>query len=182
MSGKKIGYAKAITKSDDFDIQRESLRDAGCVTVFRDIVSSNKRRLGFEELLSTVSQGDTIVVASLYLLGSSLLQLLESIMMIHKQGATIISLAEGIDSKKLYSFEEWMSILNTTNQKMLYSRTEPARLGAVARGRQGGRPEKVDSGQIKKIKKLYFEKNMTIKSICKKFSISRPTVYKYLKL
>lgn len=180
-SNKKVGYIKSVTKGFDFESQREVLRNAGCVVIYRDIVSSSKKREGFKELLNNVSKGDTVVVYSLDKLGSSTTQLIDTIDILAKRGLEVVSILESIDSDKKLSLIEWVQLMKSNISKMNVERTEPARMGAVSRGRQGGRPEKITKQQERSIKKMYFEKNIPIRSICEKFSISRPTVYKYLK-
>ena len=181
-SNNKVGYIKAVTKGFEFESQREVLRDAGCVVIYRDIVSSSKNREGFKELLNNVSDGDTVVVYSLDRLASSTNQLIDTLDVLRKRGIELVSILESIDSDKKLSLTDWVQIMKKNILKMNIERTEPARMGAVSRGRQGGRPEKISKQQEKSIKKLYYEKNMPIRKICEKFSISRPTVYKYLKL
>ena len=177
----KVGYIKAVTKGFDYESQREVLREAGCVVIYRDIVSSNKTREGFKELLNNVSSGDTVVVHSLDRLGASMTQLLDTLDLFRRKEIALVSIMESIDSEKKFSLTDWVKLMKKNVEKMNLERTEPARMGAVSRGRQGGRPEKITKQQEKSIKKLYFEKNMTIRKICEKFNISRPTVYKYLK-
>lgn len=178
---KKVGYIKSINKGFDFQAQRDSLRDAGCVIIYRDIISSSKKRDGFKELLKNVSKGDTIVVQSLDRLGSSITQFLETIDSLIKRDLKLVSLMDSIGFESEFSLKQWSSILINMMSKMHIERTEPARMGALARGRMGGRPEKISEYQKKSIKRLYYDKNMAIKHICDKFNISRPTVYKYLK-
>ena len=180
-SNKKVGYIKSVTKGFDFESQREVLRNAGCVVIYRDIVSSSKKREGFKELLNNVSKGDTVVVYSLDRLGSSTNQLIDTIDILAKRGLEVVSILESIDSDKKLSLIDWVQLMKNNILKMNVERTEPARMGAVSRGRQGGRPEKISKQQERSIKKMYFEKNIPIRIICEKFSISRPTVYKYLK-
>jgi len=178
---KKVGYIKAVTKGFEFETQREVLREAGCVVVYRDILSSSKDRGGFKQLLSSLNDGDTVVVHSLDRLGTSVTQLIETIDLIRKKGATLVSLMEAVDSSKLMSLTEWVKLMKKNIEKMHIERTEPARLGAISRGRQGGRPEKMTAAKIKVLQRLYHDQNVSIREICKKFGISRPTVYKYLR-
>ena len=76
---------------------------------------------------------------------------------------------------------EIFKILKDSKEKMLKAQTKPGRVGAKARGRMGGRPEKVSEKQKQEIKRLYNE-HIPVKSICDRLGISRPTFYKYLKI
>ena len=179
--GKKLGYVKAVIKNEEFEFQRDLLRDAGCVVIFRDIISSGKLRSGYKELLAALEPGDIVVVATLDRLGSSVKQLMSSLTSIFKKQASLVTINDDIDSTSTYTFQDWVSIIDRASQQMNIERTEPARLGAVARGRQGGRPDKLTPKESKRLVSSYYDKKLNVAQICEKFNVSRPTVYKYLK-
>jgi DNA invertase Pin-like site-specific DNA recombinase len=52
---------------------------------------------------------------------------------------------------------------------------------ARARGKMGGRCKTLSPDQQKRLKQLYKDQSVSVKEICQMMSISKPTLYKYLK-
>jgi DNA invertase Pin-like site-specific DNA recombinase len=52
---------------------------------------------------------------------------------------------------------------------------------ARAKGKQVGRPRKIDDSKIERLKQIYQQNTLSISEICLMYDISRPTLYKYLK-
>ncbi|RAP26435.1 hypothetical protein DID78_06805 [Candidatus Marinamargulisbacteria bacterium SCGC AG-343-D04] len=178
---KNIGYIKSISKDDELLAQKESLKNMGCTVIFKDIVNSSKKeRPGFQTLLESLHEDDVVVVHSLDKLGASVNQLIDNIGEIQKRNAHIKTIEEDVDTTSMSSFYEYFNLLKRSKEQMFKERTRPGRKGAIARGRMGGRPEKVFDEDIKKIKELYHN-NVPVRIICEKMKISRPTLYKYLK-
>jgi DNA invertase Pin-like site-specific DNA recombinase len=53
---------------------------------------------------------------------------------------------------------------------------------ARARGRQGGRPEKLTNEQKELAKTLYANKKHSMQSICKMVGVGKTTFYKYINM
>src|SRR5436190_263594 len=64
---------------------------------------------------------------------------------------------------------------------LIKERTLAGLAAARARGRVGG-PPKPDAGKVAMAQKLYKDKSNSIDTICKTLRISRPTIYRYLKV
>lgn len=61
---KIFGYARVSTQDQNLDTQIEALTKYGCDTIFQDKVSGTSiQRLALNEMLSTLREGDTVVVA-----------------------------------------------------------------------------------------------------------------------
>ncbi|MBV8125237.1 MAG: recombinase family protein, partial [Paucibacter sp.] len=65
-------------------------------------------------------------------------------------------------------------------RNLIRERTQAGLVAARARGRQGGRPKRLDPTKRALALKLYQEKNHTIEQICKMMGISKSTLYNYL--
>lgn len=52
---------------------------------------------------------------------------------------------------------------------------------ARARGKMGGRSKTLSLEQQKGLKQMYKDQSVSVKEICQMMSISKPTLYKYLK-
>jgi len=66
-------------------------------------------------------------------------------------------------------------------RNLLRERTMADLQAARARGKMGGRSKTLSSEQQKRLKQLYKDQNVSVKEICQMMSISKPTLYKYLK-
>ena len=67
-------------------------------------------------------------------------------------------------------------------RNLIRERTLVGLNAARARGRVGGRPKALNDKQIELAYQLYDEKVQTVNEICKLLSISKPTLYSYLRL
>jgi len=63
---------------------------------------------------------------------------------------------------------------------LIRERTSAGLTAARARGRNGGRPLKLDEKKRGLAIKLYNERERSIKEICQIMGISRPTLYSYI--
>jgi DNA invertase Pin-like site-specific DNA recombinase len=53
---------------------------------------------------------------------------------------------------------------------------------ARARGRKGGRKNKLTPDQVASLKKMHASKQHSVEDICRLHNISRPTLYRYLNM
>jgi DNA invertase Pin-like site-specific DNA recombinase len=66
-------------------------------------------------------------------------------------------------------------------RNLIQERTRAGLAAARARGKKGGRPKVLDEEQIKLLIRLYNERELSIKEICRMMNISKPTLYNYLR-
>jgi DNA invertase Pin-like site-specific DNA recombinase len=58
-----IGYAHVSTTDQTLDLQKDALEKAGCERIFTDTASGAKaERIGLEEAIDHLREGDTLVV------------------------------------------------------------------------------------------------------------------------
>ena len=67
-----IGYARVSTDDQMLDLQRDTLKGAGCERIFEDTAGGTAERPGLEKALSHLRAGDTLVVWRLDRLSRSL--------------------------------------------------------------------------------------------------------------
>ncbi len=186
-----FGYARVSTFEQNLELQQDALKKAGCEEIFIDKASGAKAdRPAFDDLLNKLRRGDTIVVWKLDRLGRSLQHLIESINKLEKNGMVFKSLTESIDTttpngKLIFHI---FGALAEFERGLIAERTRAGLASARARGRRGGRKKGL-SDEAKLIavtaKALYEnsqENGMSTQNIADKLGISRPTLYKYLRL
>jgi DNA invertase Pin-like site-specific DNA recombinase len=179
-----VGYARVSTHEQTLDLQKDALTKAGCERIFTDTVSGAQiERPGLTEAVQFVRPSDTLVVWKLDRLGRTLKQLIELVNELQQKGIGFKSLTEQIDTTspggKLI-FHVFGSLAEF-ERDLIRERTLAGLAAARARGRQGGRPRRLDTKQIAMLQSLYGDKNNSIPDILKSLHISKATLYRYIK-
>lgn len=180
-SSTKIGYARVSTADQNLDLQRDALQKAGCLHLYEDVASGkNANRVELVHCLKSLRSGDTLVVWRLDRLGRSLSDLVQIIGELESNGIAFISLTEAIDTSTatgklmlhlIGSFAEF-------ERNLIRERTNAGLKAARARGRVGGRKEKLDEKQKREIRALLSDPQISVSDVCTKYNISRTTFYK----
>src|SRR5438874_8620426 len=182
-----IGYARVSTQDQTLDLQQDALEKIGCAKIFTDTISgASTQRLGLDEALEYVREGDTLVVWKLDRLGRSLKHLIETITKLNNRKIGFRSITENIDTttsggKLIFHI---FGALAEFERDIIRERTNAGLQAARARGRLGGRPKAQTINNPKKVamaQSLYDNKDNTIDEICKTLNISRATLYRYIK-
>jgi len=181
----KIGYARFSSADQEESSQKYMLERNGCELIFTDISSGGTRedRTELDKALSKAQEGDVFVVWRLDRLGRSLKHLIKIIEQLEERKIHFVSLTEGFDTtapagKMLFYV---IRAMGDYERNMIRERTKAGLQAARARGRHGGRKEKLTSKQVQTLLEMYGTENYSVAEICRKFGISRPTVYRYLR-
>src|SRR3989454_7665989 len=181
-----IGYARVSTQEQTLNLQKDALEKIGCTKIFTDTASgATTQRLGLDEALEYVREGDTLVVWRLDRLGRSLKHLIETITKLNNRKIGFKSITENIDTttsggKLVFHI---FGALAEFERDIIKDRTKAGLNAARARGRLGGRPKAKALNTPKKValaQSLYENRNNTIDEICKTLHISRATLYRYI--
>jgi len=183
----KIGYARVSTKDQSLNLQKDALKKAGCQKIYSEQISGAKTdRANLDEMIEHVRQGDIIVVWKLDRLGRSLRDLINLISKFQDLGVGFKSLQDNIDTTtptgKL-TFHLFAALAEF-ERDIISERTKAGLESARARGRRGGRPKglsKKATDKARLAESLYNEKNNSIQEICEYLSVSKPTLYRYLR-
>lgn len=180
----KIGYARVSTGLQNLDLQEDSLKKFGCDKIFTDHISGAKsHRPGLESAIEFVRSGDTIVVWRLDRLGRNMEDLIRIVNQLNERGIAFYSLQENISMDKASSTGQLMFHLFAAfaefERNLILERSAAGREAARARGRFGGRPEKLSRDDLRLIKTLV-DNGTPIKSIAERWHVSRTTIYRYI--
>ncbi len=179
-----IGYARVSTHEQNFDLQKDALKNADCEKIYVDKkTGSHINRDGLEKALEILRAGDTLVVWRLDRLARSLKHLIELITDLEERKVGFKSLTESIDTttsggKLVFHI---FGALAEFERGVITDRTRAGLAAARARGRLGGRPPALNAKQQKVAVKLHKEGKHSIKDICQIMGISKQTLYTYLK-
>ena len=178
-----IGYARVSTTDQNCDYQIDELTKSGCEKIFieKDSVKT-KNRPELTRLLDSLRQDDIVVVYKLDRLGRSLKDLITLLEMFKSNGVQFKSLSENIDTttstgKLVFNV---IGAIAEFERDIIVERTKAGLKAARARGRKGGRKQKLTDKQIKLAKLMLQDPSVQKSDVAKHFNISRPTLNRYL--
>ena len=182
----KIGYARVSTKDQNLNLQIEALNREGCEQIYSEKQSSSKERLEFEKLRESVRSGDIVIVWKLDRLGRSLKDLVNIIDEFKSKGVEFRSIVDSFDTTSPNGrlFFSIVAALAEYEKELIRERTKAGLESARLRGRIGGRRPGLSQDAKNKAaaaKHLYLDEKLPIEEILKSLSISRATLYRYLR-
>jgi DNA invertase Pin-like site-specific DNA recombinase len=183
MTSIKIGYGRVSTADQNLDAQKDALERGGAELIFMESVSGTKRhRPQLDLALSHLRQGDQLLVTRLDRLARSAKDLFEISSMLDKDKIELRVLEQNIDTSTPEGrlFFTLVAGFAEFEHSMMAARTREGLASARARGRLGGRRQKLTNEQIVKMRKLVDVGEMPMSDIANLFGISRGTVYNYL--
>ena len=180
----KIGYARVSTGLQNLNLQEDRLNQYGCEKIFSDHISGSKsKRPGLDKAIEFARAGDTIVVWRLDRLGRNMEDLITLVNELNNRGVSFHSLEENITMDKSSSTGQLLFHLFAAfaefERNLILERSSAGRIAARARGRYGGRPEKLNQKDLNLLKTLY-DNGTPIKTIAEQWHVSRTTIYRYL--
>lgn len=176
----KIGYARVSTDDQHLELQLDALRQAGCEKIFEDKISGSKfDRPGLNDALAYARQGDVLVVWRLDRLGRSLPDLLELVTKLEISGIGLHSLGEQIstDSPSGKLIFHIFAALAEFERNLIRERTMAGLKAARSRGRKGGRRQRLDEQQVRQIRALLRDPNISVSEVAASYGVSRGTIY-----
>ena len=183
----KIGYARVSTKDQSLNLQTDVLKKAGCELIFTETASGAKTdRIELAKLLSQVRKGDIVVVYKLDRLGRSLKHLLEVVAQLNEKQVGIQSINDAIDTTTSQGrlFFNISGCFAEFERDLIRERTKAGLEAARARGRKGGRRQGMTKEAEQKAilaETYYKEGKMGVNQIATEISVSKMTLYKYLR-
>jgi DNA invertase Pin-like site-specific DNA recombinase len=165
-------------------LQQDALEKAGCEKIYVDKVSSTvAERPSLTKVKEMLRKGDILVVWRLDRLGRSLKDLMEWMVYLDKEEVALKSLQESIDTSTATGklIFHLFGALAEFERNLIQERTQAGLSAARARGRFGGRGKALNADKRQLAINLYLEKKLTVKKICEMLSISKPTLYSYVR-
>ncbi len=183
----RVGYARVSTKEQNVEMQVDALKKAQCEQVFTEVASgANTTRPVLDDLLSRLRSGDVLVIWKLDRLGRSLKHLVTLTNELLERQIGLVSLNDPIDTTTPQGrliFNIFASLAEF-ERDLIRERTQAGLEAARARGRKGGRPRglsKQAEATAMAAETLYGEGELSVQAICDQLSISKPTLYSYLR-
>ena len=194
MRGKVFGYARCSTSEKRQDIERQvsELYGMGAHTVVQEYESGGLvERERFAELIAAIGDGDTLVATEVSRVTRSVLHLCEVIELakaknlLLKFGSLDFDFLDGkIDAFKL-AMLQIMGVFSELERNLTSDRINSGLAQAKSKGVKLGRPPLTAACVPVNVRDYfgsYLDGNITVSEFAKLTGLSRPTIYKYIKL
>ena len=189
------GYARCSTNEDKQDINRQirELKDAGAEeVVFEYEHGDAKVKKELHMLLDMATAGDTIITLEVSRLSRSTQQLCEIIDVIREKklrlvivGSITIDCRNGQTDPMSEAFLQMAGVFSQLELAMIRARVKSGMENAKSKGKRIGRPQTTKEDIPTVFYKHYpafVAGTMNLTELARVCGLSRPTVYKYLKM
>ena len=189
------GYARCSTNESKQDVNRQikELKAAGAdEVVFEYEHGDSKTKKELQMLLALSKAGDTIITTEVSRLSRSTQQLCELIETIREKklrliiiGSIAIDCRKGMVDPMSEAFLQMAGVFSQLELAMIRARVKSGMENAKAKGKKIGRPtttkEDIPAVFFKHYA-IFMEGKMNVSELARICGLSRPTVYKYLKM
>ena len=189
------GYARCSTNESKQDINRQikELKAAGAEEVIFEYEHGDaKTKKELSMLLELAKEGDTIITLEVSRLSRSTQQLCELIDIIREKrlrlvivGSITIDCRNGQKDPMSEAFLQMAGVFSQLELAMIRARVKSGMANAKAKGRRIGRPQTTKEDIPAAFLKHYVafqEGKMNVSELARVCGLSRPTVYKYMKM
>ena len=189
------GYARCSTNESKQDINRQikELKAAGADEVIFEYEHGDaKTKKELSMLLELAKEGDTIITLEVSRLSRSTQQLCELIDVIREKrlrlvivGSITIDCRNGQTDPMSEAFLQMAGVFSQLELAMIRARVKSGMANAKAKGRRIGRPQTTKEDIPAVFLKHYVafqEGKMNVSELARVCGLSRPTVYKYMKM
>jgi DNA invertase Pin-like site-specific DNA recombinase len=177
----RIGYARVSSRSQSHEEQIRLLKEAGCEVV-RAEKESGKSLDGRDELatvLAFLRPGDSLVVTRVDRLARSLRDLLRIVDQISVKGATLVALAQQIDTATPAGrmFLQMLGVIAEFERELIRERQAAGIAAARARGdAPGGRKRVIDRSSVGRL----LREGVSTAEIARRLRIGQASVYRIM--
>lgn len=183
-----LGYTRISTASQDAQLQLDALVSAGVQPrdIFSDVTSGRKtaaERPGMVKLLDYAQEGDTVVVWRVDRLGRSLIDVLQTVKLLHDHGVQLRSIHDGIDPSTSAGrlMLNMLATLAEYERELIVERVNAGIAASRQSGTKFGRPRS-DMGVVKDKLEMAQEwraKGRSAKEAANLVGWSRATLYRH---
>jgi DNA invertase Pin-like site-specific DNA recombinase len=175
------GYARVSTGDQDYSLQEQALRAAGCEVIRAEKKTGTSRngRTELQVLLDFLRQGDTLVVTRVDRLARSIKDLQDIVYTLKEQGVTLKATEQPIDTRSAAgkAFLDMLGVFAEFETNLRRERQLEGIAAAKSRGVYRGRKPSIDTDEIQR---LYKEEKLGATEIARQLGIGRASVYRAL--
>ena len=178
--GRLIGYARVSTADQNTRLQRDALKQAGCVRLFvdEDASGASRDRPALTRALECLRPGDTLVVWKLDRLARSLQDLLDITEELREREIGFESLTEKLDTGSAYGefIFHVIAAIAHMERRLIAERTYAGLEAARRRGVQLGRPRKLDERDVRAAHRQIMDGTACLDDIAARYAVSGITL------
>jgi DNA invertase Pin-like site-specific DNA recombinase len=175
------GYARVSSADQDYALQEQALRTAGCEVIRAEKASGTIRagRTELELLLEFLRRGDTLVVTRVDRLARSIKDLQDIVYTLKARGVTLRATEQPIDTQSAAgkAFLDMLGVFAEFETNLRRERQREGIVAAKARGVYRGRKPSVDLHAIRRLRE---EQKLGATEIARRLGIGRASVYRAL--
>lgn len=175
------GYARVSTIDQDFTLQEQALRAAGCEVIRAEKVTGTSRtgRTELQVLLDFLRRGDTLVVTRIDRLARSIKDLQDIVYTLKEQGVTLKAIEQPIDTRSAAgkAFLDMLGVFAEFETNLRRERQIEGIAAAKSRGVYRGRKPSVNTAEIQRLR---LEDKLGATEIARRLGVGRATVYRAL--
>lgn len=173
------GAKNRICAGQTLDIQVKTLKEFGCVKIYREKASgANAERLQLKKLIASVTEGDIVVVTRIDRLARSTFDRFSIVKEITNQKAQFHSIAEPWTDTSTSTGRLMLAVLGglaDVERDLIRTRTSEGRVRAIQQGKQMGRPSRLTVAQKRDIRAKR-KNRTTLKSLATTYGLSESAV------
>ena len=181
----KIGYARVSTDEQSLNLQLDALQNVGCEKIYKDegVSGVQVQREGLDETMSSLKEGDTLIVWRLDRLGRSLHHLIETINDLKDRGIGFTSLNEAINTNTAGGelLFHVMGALAQFERRLISERSKAGMVAAKKRGKHVGRPLSLTTEQLNHAKEMVSKGLETVSGMAELYGVNRTTLHRALR-
>lgn len=175
------GYARVSSNDQDYTLQEQALRAAGCEVIRSEKVTgtSLNGRTELQVLLDFLRSGDTLVVTRIDRLARSIKDLQDIVFTLKEQGVTLKATEQPIDTRNATgkAFLDMLGVFAEFETNLRRERQIEGIAAAKSRGVYRGRKPSVNTAEILRLR---IEDKLGATAIARRLGIGRATVYRAL--
>lgn len=183
--GRKVGYARCSSDTQNIRAQIDRLLAAGCDIVFKDDGVSGKleSRPDWDRCLAYLRKdsGDTLCCTKLDRIGRSVAHLTQLAARLEKEHIGLVCLDQGIDTTSAMGklFYTILGAFAEFEWNLISERTKDGLAAPTGRGRNGGRHPKLQPHQIEDARQS-IDGGAAVTTVARELKVSRQTLYRSL--
>ncbi len=175
------GYARVSSADQDYSLQEQALKQAGCDVIRAEKASGTTRngRTELDLLLEFLRPGDTLVVTRVDRLARSIKDLQDIVYTLKEQGVTLKATEQPIDTRSAEgkAFLDMLGVFAEFETNLRRERQIEGITAAKSRGVYRGRKPSVDTAEIRRLR---LEEKLGATAIARRLGVGRASVYRAL--
>lgn len=175
------GYARVSTSDQDYTLQEQALRAAGCEVIRAEKMAGTSMvgRTELQVLLDFLRRGDTLVVTRIDRLARSIKDLQDIVYTLKEQGVTLKATEQPIDTRSAAgkAFLDMLGVFAEFETNLRRERQLEGIAAAKVRGVYRGRKPSIDPIEIQRLR---HEEKLGATEIARRLGVGRASVYRAL--